>query len=499
MTMPFGFLNTAVLIAYLLAMLAIGLRFARKQRSTEEFFLAGRALPWLPVAMSMYASVTSASTYLVLPSKAYGTNVALIVASVISPLVAPVLIYFVYPVYRRMRVTTSYEYIGMRFGESAHQVVAVLFVLARLGWMGTVLYAPSLALHVTTGWPLHACILMLGLVATLYTVMGGLAAVVWTDVVQFVILVVGAFWVLVTLLLSVPDGAVGILRSASEAGRLQIFDLRLGGAGSSPWGMFLHSSVWSVGLYMALNMCHEYGTDQVTVQRLMAVRDDRGVSKAILFNALVDFVLVAVLLFIGLGLLAFYRQSPGGLPALTSADGILPYFIRENLPQGIAGLIVTAILAAAMSSVDSGLNSIATVLESDLFRPWRRHPVNQNRGIFLARAWTVVLGIVATGIAFVMAEIGNILDGLSSVISLFNAPVLALFILGMSWRRTSFPAWLGALALTLPATSFVNRCTAVDWSWRFPLAFTGTLVLTVALSYVFPQPGTRPIPPADPA
>lgn len=483
--MEFGVLNTAVLVAYMVAMLVIGVFFAGRQRTAEDFFLAGRSLPWLPVAMSMYASVTSASTYLVLPAKAYGENVAMIVASLVSPLVAPLLIFVFYPVYRRMRVTTSYEYIGMRFGPVARQAVAALFVLARLGWLGTVLYAPSLALSVATGWSLAACILLLGVVSTAYTVMGGLSAVVWTDVVQFVILVGGAFWVLGTLVLEVPGGAPAIWSTAKAAGRLQVFDLHLGAGGGPFSSVLLHMSIWSVALHMALTMCHEYGTDQITVQRLMAVRDDRGVTKVILFNAATDFVLVAVLLFIGLGLLAFYRADPAGMPALASTDGILPHFIRHNLPAGIAGLVVTAILAAAMSSVDSGLNSIATVIDVDLIRPWRRGTVAEVREIAAARWMTVGLGAAATGIAFIMADIQDILDGFTQVTSLFSAPVLSLFFLGVLWKRTSFAAWLGSLGVVPPLMSTVNTATAVNWSWRFPLSFAASVVVTVVLTHVF--------------
>jgi len=482
--MEFGTLNTTILIVYLLAMLGVGFFFSKRQRTSEDFYLAGRSLPWWPVAMSMYASVTSASTYLVLPSKAYAENISMIVASLISPLVAPLLIFVFYPVYRRMRVTTSYEYIGQRFGPVARQAVAAMFVLARIGWLGTVLYAPSLALSVTTGWSLTACILALGIVSTAYTVMGGLSAVVWTDVIQFVILVVGAFWVLTKLLITVPGGAPAIWQTAAEAGRLSVFDLRLGEGGGLFSGIFLHMSIWSVALHMSLSMCHEYGTDQITVQRLMAVRDDRGVTKVILFNAATDFILIAVLLSIGLGLLAFYKTVGGGLPELASADGILPYYIRHNLPAGVAGLVVTAILAAAMSSVDSGLNSIATVIGVDLVRPWRRSRGSDGGEITFARWMTVALGIIATGVAFIMADIKDILDGFTQVTSMFSAPVLALFILGMLWKRTSFVAWLGSLAVVPPVMSWINTATGVNWSWRFPMSFALSVLVTVILTQV---------------
>jgi Na+/proline symporter len=173
----FGTLNYTVLALYLLAMLGVGLFFARRQASTEMFFLGGRRLPWLAVAMSMYASLTSAVTYLGLPGTAYSENIALIVVCIMSPVVAPFVLVLFYPLYHRLHVTSSYEYIAKRFGPAAHYGVAGLFILARLGWLGTVVYAPALAMSVVTAIPIWACIGMMGLLATAYTALGGLAAV----------------------------------------------------------------------------------------------------------------------------------------------------------------------------------------------------------------------------------------------------------------------------------------------------------------------------------
>lgn len=486
--MAFGVPNLIVLGVYLVGMLGIGLFFARRQTSTEEYFLAGRSMPWWPVAMSMYASLTSASTYLVLPGKGFGDNIALLIVSVISPLVAPVLILLFYPAYRRLRVTTSYEYLGVRFGTEARWAASLLFILSRLGWLGIVVYAPAMAMSVMTGWSLWICIVALGLLSTLYTAMGGLAAVLWTDAVQFVILVGGAVWVLVTLLIQVPGGAPAIWQTAAEAGRLEGFGWKLS---------LTTTSAWVVGLSFFLQFLQDYGTDQVTVQRLMAVREDRGVVKAISFNALSDFLMVSMLIFIGLGILAYYTAA-GAVPTLESNDQILPHFIMDVLPQGVSGLIVTAILAAAMSSMDSGINSLSTVVISDLVRPLRQRlggprvsAADEQSDLWWARVLTFALGVVVTGLAFVAARQGDILETFTTYMGMFSAPVLALFLLGLLTRRGTFMGWLVGAAVSIPTTWWLSHTMAdqVNWAYRYPIAFALVMGVGYLASVLLP---TRP-------
>ena len=170
----FGTTNYIILILYLLGMLGIGLYFARKQEDSEMFFLGGRKLPWLAVAMSMYASVTSAITFMAVPGTAYSENIAFILVCIMSPIVAPFVLILFYPLYHRLQITTSYEYIEKRFGRAARYSVAGLFILARMGWLATVVYAPAMAMTIVTGIPLWACICMMGILATAYTALGGL-------------------------------------------------------------------------------------------------------------------------------------------------------------------------------------------------------------------------------------------------------------------------------------------------------------------------------------
>ncbi len=473
-TTQFGTLNYTVLAIYLLGMIGVGLFFSRRQESAEMFFLGGRRLPWLAVAMSMYASLTSAVTYLGLPGSAYSENIALIIVCIMSPIIAPFILLLFYPLYHRLRVTTSYEYIEKRFGAPARRSVAGLFVLARLGWLGTVVYAPAMALSVVTGIPLWSCICMMGLLATAYTALGGLA-VVWTDAIQFIILIGGAIWVAISLTNGVEGGTAAILQLAEETGRLHIAD----------WKLDLFSmSGPVVAISFFFQLMQDYGTDQVTVQRLMATGSLRKTVKAVAFNAFTDFFIIGLLLFIGLGLFAFFRNTE--LPASITSDKMMPYYIIHHLPAGISGLLVTAIFAAAMSSMDSGLNSISTVLINDF-----KLSTSKLSDIAFARILTIALGVTATALAFYVSTIDSILKAFFSFMGLFSAPVLALFLLGVLTRKGNFIGWLAGLAASIASGLGLQHGTDVHEIYYFPFSFFVALGTALLASRLFP---TAPAP-----
>jgi len=477
MPASFGILNSLILGLYLLGMVLIGLRFMRRQQTTEDYFLASRAMPWLPVAMSMFASLTSAVTFMGLPARAFEENVSLLMVCIVSPLLVPVLVFVLYPAYRRRGVTTSYEFIGLRFGRGGRTAVAALFVLARLGWMGTVIYAPALALSVATGLPIALTILLMGGMATLYTALGGLAAVLWTDVVQFVILVAGAIWVAADLVVHVPDGVSGILRVAGDAGRLHVAGWRL--------SLFEMSGL-AVAVSFFLQMMQDYGTDQVTVQRMLAIRKNAGVAKAAMFNACTDVFMIALLLFIGLGLFAFYQANPALAPT-GSADTVLPHYIIRSLPAGVSGLLISAIFAAAMSSMDSGINSLATVIEHDFIKQFRRRVRTEQHDVKQARMLTVALGVAATALAFGITRMESIIEAFATFMGLFNAPVLALFVLGFVSDRARFGAWCTGVPLAVLATLAAKYHVGIHWVYFFPLSFAVSFTVGWILSAFRPR------------
>ncbi len=465
--MTFGLTNYIVLTAYLIGMIAVGFYFSRKQEDAEMFFLGGRRLPWLVVAMSMYASLTSAVTYIGLPGMAFAENISLIIVCIMSPIVAPFILLLFYPLYHRLRVTTSYEYILLRFGPRARHVVAGLFVLARLGWLGTVVYAPAMAMAIVTGIPLWTCICMMGLLATAYTALGGLAAVVWTDAIQFIILIGGAVWVAVSLIHGVEGGAGEIMRIAGETGRLQIAE----------WKINLYAMTGpAVAISFFFQLMQDYGTDQVTVQRLMATGSMKKTVKSVVFNAGTDFFIIGLLMFIGLGLFAFFQTSE--LPDTLSPDKVMPYYIIHYLPQGISGLLITAVFAAAMSSMDSGINSIATVVINDFTQGVKNE-------VRLARMLTVALGIMATGLAFYVSTIDGILKAFFSFMGMFSAPVLALFLMGVLTRKGNFKGWLVGLGASIAVSIWIQKFTEIHELYYFPFSFAVSFLIGLIASRFF--------------
>jgi SSS family transporter len=478
----FSTLNYVILSLYLAAMLGIGFLFAGRQKTTEDYFLAGRKVPWLVVGMSMYASLTSAVTFFALAGTAYRENIAFLVVSFVSPVLAPFLIVLFYPFYRQLRVTTSYEYIARRFGRAARFAVAALFILARLGWLGTVIYAPAMAMTVVTGIDLWICIVLMGLLATAYTVMGGLAADIWTDVAQFVIMLGGVAWLIVSLLHNVPGGGEQIIHLAQETGRLTVTD----------WTFSLYAMN---GLVVAVSyffqMMQDYGTDQTTVQRMLAVPTGRGVAKALILNAFVDFLIVGSLLFVGLGLFAYHTAFPDRLPDSITGDRLMPWYIVHALPDGVSGLLITAVFAAAMSSMDSGISCIATVTIHDFIRPLRQGPTDEGRDLVLARTLTLLLGVFATATAFYISTFEHLIEAYTSIISLFNAPILALFLLGIFTTRANFRGWLLGAALAIAANQAVQSLTRVHFTCYFPLSLFVSLVGGYAFSLLFARGAPR--------
>ena len=483
-SVSFGAVNYLVLSVYLVGMIWIGVATAGKQKTTRDFFLAGRNVPWLAVAMSVFATITSAISYMGTPGLVYKENISTFIGILVMPVVAPFIIVLFLPFYQRMEVTTSYEYIFRRFGAPARYAVSVLFLCARLGWLGTVIYAPALALAVVTGIPIVLSIVIMGVLSTVYTFLGGMTAVIWTDVAQFLILVGGAVIVALALIVGVPGGVGEILRVSGAAGRLNLLEW---------WPSLTHMTIPAVALSYFLQFMHDYGADQLTVQRLLAAKDYKGMVRATAMNAVFTVVIMGILTFIGLGLFAYYQMEGHALPKDLAADRIFPYYVVHTLPAGISGLVIAAVFAAAMSSVSSGLNSLATVTIRDFIQPLRRVQRSDAEDLKLARAITLGFGVFALGIAFFVSRIAEIMKASQTFLGLFSGPVLALFLLGMLTRRASFRGWLAGVLVAIPGTIYVQNQTDVHFIYYFPISFGIALIFGLLVSFVLPS---RPVDPA---
>jgi SSS family solute:Na+ symporter len=471
-TSSFGTLNWIILGTYLGAVMAIGFGLTRRQKTSDDYFLAGRNMPWIIVGMSMFASMTSAISYMGMPGTAVKEDISILAGYYLSPVVAPFVILMFYPLYRRLNVTTSYEYIFRRYGASARYGVSALFVLARLGWLGAVIYAPALVLSIMTGMSVYLAILILGVIATLYTVAGGLKAVVLTDAIQFVVLVSGAIMVAVSLSWNVDGGVSGIFRTAAATGHLVNWHVS-----------FFEACALAFSVSYFFSLMQDYGCDQVAVQRLLASKSYAGMARAAVFNSLVDVFMFSLLAFVGLGLFAYYRQFPA---EGVDGDRLLPHYMIHALPAGISGLAIAGIFVAAIASGGAGIHSMSTVLVNDFVRPlWPREIASASE-VRLGRMFTALIGTFGTCVAFYVSSIEQVLKAACMILGLFNGPILALFVLGVLTTRTNFRGWLFGAAAGLAATLLVMNVPIaghkLHWAYFMPCSVLTSAVVSYGAS-----------------
>ena len=468
--------DVVVLIVYLASLVVMGVYFSRRERSLADFFLGGRRIPWWAAGLSIYGTQLSAITFMAIPALVFRTDWVYFLGNVTIVAVAPVVVFLYLPAYTRLESTTAYEILEERFHPVVRVVGGLSFLLFQLGRMGVVLYLPSLALATVTGMPVAACIVLMGVLATIYTVLGGIEAVVWTDVVQVIVLLGGATLSLVLCLGAIDEGLGALFESAARNGKLRFV---------VPGWDATAAVVWVVLLGRFLENLVPYTADQTVVQRYLATSDTRAAARAVWTNAALTIPGTLVFFALGTALWGFYREHPAALDPRLGTEDIFPWFIAEQLPVGVSGLVIAGLFAASMSSLDSSMNSMATVITTDLYRFRARASSEQSR-LRVARVLTVVLGILGTASALLLAEIGgkSTWDAYTRIVGLFGSGLAGMFILGIFTRRTT---WQGALigfaasAVALYYLSFsplhfflfagigIATCVAVGWttSWLF--------------------------------
>lgn len=474
-------------MGYFAVVVGLALALSGKQKDIGAYFLANRRMPWLAVSLSVVASVLSALTYLGAPAVAYEENAALVLGLPAVLLAAPLVILLFFPIYRRLQVTSIYEYVGLRFGNRARYAASFFSILQLLGWMGIALYAPAIALSTVTGLDLWSAIIVMGLVATAYTALGGMAAVIWTDVVQFLVLAFGAILITLSLVERVPGGMDRILEMASANDKLPLLDLTFS---------FSEINGLTVVICYFIIAFGQYGTSQVPVQRLLSIKTFGGMVKAQILDHILEIILLALLFFIGLGLFTYFTLFPDRLAEGIGGDQILPFYIIHALPAGLSGLIIAAVFAAAMSTVDSGIHSMSTLILVDFIQPLRKSALDSRRSLQVARRLTVGLGLLATGSGLLVSQIEGILKAISMVGGYVASPVTALFLMGILTRRGNFGGWMIATCLvTIPTQVYIQNFTDTHW------IFYGALGMVICLAVSYPFSLTiarlRGLPPAD--
>lgn len=449
----FGTVNSAVVIAYFAVLLGMGFYFARRERSTDDYFLGGRRVPWWAMGLSIFGTQLSAITFLSIPARAYSTDWVYVWANVGIVLIAPYVVFGVLPHFRRGRYTTAYEYLESRFNVAVRLYGALVFLLFQAGRLGIVLFLPALALQATTGLNVYVCILAMGLLATLYTVLGGIEAVIWTDVMQVLVLSAGVIIAFILITADLEGGAGELFATAAAADKFHMVNLT--------WDMTT-TALWLCVIGNVFAVAYPYTADQTLVQRYLATATEKQAARAVWVNALLSIPATLIFFMVGTALFVFFKARPESLDPTLPNDAIFPLFIATEMPAGVAGLVIAAIFAAAMSSVDSSLNSIATVLVNDFYKRFRRG-YSDAAGLRLARVLTCVFGALATGAAVLMAgrDVQSVFDQYLRILGLTGGGLAGVLALGMFTKRaTSTGALLGA-AISAATVYLVSTRTAV--------------------------------------
>lgn len=468
----FGVVNYVVLIAYFTVLVGMGVYFSRREESTDDYFLAGGRVPWWAAGISIFGTQLSAITFMAIPAQAYGTNWVYILAQATIVLIAPAIIYLFLPFFRRLHVTTAYEYLGKRFDASVRLFGSAAFVLLQLGRMAIVIFLPAIALSAASGINIYLAIFLMGVLSTIYTVLGGIEAVVWSDVLQVVVLMGGAILSLGTIGASLEGGFGGLMATAAAHDKFHTFNWT--------WD-WTTTAVWVVVIGNLLANLVPYTADQTVVQRYLTTSDEKEAAQSIWTNAALTIPAAFVFFGLGTALFVFYEANPGALDPALQTDAIFPLFIVQQLPVGISGLLIAGIFAAAMSSLDSSMNSVATVAVTDFYHWFETDSPEQVR-LRMARWITVGLGVLATGAGLFLAtyEIQSLWELFLEYIGLFGGSLAGLFVLGIFTRQGHGAGALVGAVTSAIALYLVKTLTDVHF-----FLYGGIGILTcVAVGYI---------------
>ena len=464
-------IDLAIVIAYLLGVTALGMWFRRGSRDAREYFLAGRTAPWWALAFSIVATETSTLTIIGTPAISYGGNLTFL-QLVLGYLIGRVLIVLLFlPGYFRGEFLTAYALIEKRFGARARAVAATTFLVTRAVAEGVRVSAIALVVSVVLGTSERLAVLVVIALTVLYTLEGGMKAVIWTDVAQLLLYLTGSavtFWV---LLHRIPGGWSEVTQVAIAAGhKLQVFDF------SFHWAT--KYTFWSGLIGGAFLTMASHGTDQTIVQRLLAARDQRDSRRALLASGGIVFIQFALFLLIGVLLYVFAQHAPLVAPG-ERTDRILPLFLVREMPVGLAGLLLASIVAVAMSNASGSLNSLAasSLLDFSRMRGRDAEPANFLR---ISRRMTLVWGLVLMGFGFV--KWGPLLEAGLTVAALPLGSLLGLFLLGTLDRRANASGALVGMFVGLATILCVFRFTAIAFTWYVLIGSVTTFAVGAVVS-----------------
>ena len=480
-------IDWVIVAVYAMIVIGIGMAASRQQNNTEEYFRGARQLPWWAVGFSIIATSFSAASLLGGPGEGYNHGFLYLQLQLGDLIGYGLVILLFVPFFVRLNLTTAYEYLEQRFDAKTRSFGALCFLLFVIARLGGLLYAASLVVSTVTGWPLSVAILLVGIVSIVYTVAGGITAVVWTDVLQFAMIFVGLAAGIWTAVSGVSGGFGELWHAAGSGGKLAMVNLSWDPASIRS----LPTALLAYGM-LALAVA---GTNQQSVQRYVSCADVSSARKAIWLGWFSGFLGVAATLLLGVLLFGFYSLN-AGLPEDVKPDGILSYFIVNQVPPGASGFLVAAIFAAAMSSIDSALHSLATCMTVDFYQRYAKSERSESQSLIVAQGLIVVWGIMGILSAFYVASTGeSLLPFLIQYTTMFLGPLLGIFLMGVLFPRVNAT---GAFYGTVAAIILVVVGSEIGWLsfpgiWRSAITAPVAVILGLGISLLGQAPAKRSI------
>jgi len=441
--MQISTIDLIVFLVFTAGTVLFGSSFVRKNKNAADYTKGSGNIPGFVVGMSIFATYVSSISFLALPGNAYLGNWNSLVFSFTIPLAAVLAAKFFVPFYRNISSVSAYSFLEERFGYWARAYAAVCYLLTQIARVGSVLFLMALPMHSMLGWSIPSIIVITSVGVIIYSVLGGIKAVLWTDAIQGTILILGALACTLFLLFSLPEGPSQIFEIGAEYNKFSL----------GSFGLELNNSTfWVMLLYGTFINLQNFGIDQNYIQRYKSAKDDKSARFSTLFGGLLYLPVSFLFFFIGTALFAYYKANPGVLPESIIGDKVFPYFIVNALPVGVTGLLIAAIFAAGMSTISTSINSSATIILTDFFQHRKKISTEkQNMKILYFSSFTIGLLGMAVGLA--MMSVKSALDAWWSLAGIFSGGMLGLFLLGFISKKTqNIHAFIGVLSGVLLIT-----------------------------------------------
>jgi SSS family transporter len=485
--LPDRYLDLGLIVLYLIAVTIFGARFRGSQKTLRDYFLGGNTAPWWAIALSIVAAETSTLTIIGTPALAFGGDLGFL-QLVMGYLLARIAISVVFiPQYYRGRMYTAYELMRRRFGENIRRLTAMTFLVTRSLAEGVRVFAISLVVAVVLGTGEVESIVIITLLTLFYTFHGGMTAVIWTDVAQMVLYVSGALLSFVMILTLIPGGWDQVVAVAAAEGKFRIFHFAVGP------GFFSETySFWAGLLGGCFLTTATHGTDQLVVQRLLSARSERESKLALLSSWVVILFQFTLFLTIGVMLYVFHKQQ--GIAPPEVLDRLYPQFVWNYLPPVVSGIVIAAIIAAAMANIAAALNSLAATTIMDFLVPLagrRREKPDEEHFLKLSRLATLFWGGVLLAIGIMARRWGSVLEAGLAIASVPLGALLGVFTLGILTRRASELAAIGGMLAGLGAVLYVRFLTDIAWTWYVVIGSLTTFTVGWLLGILLPPAEPR--------